>query len=376
MKSIMSIFSTIVISCCAYSCSQDYSRHWTVSVHLYGDGTVTIIDGFSKPYGICAEHGNHLYVADLGEGRVIRFSEEFAFDGWLGLLCCNSDSVSGWHYNGFPVQGDGEGQLNMPHSVDFSPAGDIFVSDYRGRRIHRYSVDGEFLGRFFDSPDPPELAFAGPANAHFDSSGRLWISDFDGNRVYLFDASGAFSGWLGEPGSGVFHFSGSATMSSVPGGFNKPHMARTDSDGNIYVVESGNNRVQKLSPSGAFIGWIGALSGGGTTDGWAIGGTASASADPGGFNQPLSLQLCGDGSMIVTDNGNNRIQKFGADGRFISWLGGRAEGGTTSGWAAAGQAAAGDVPGAFDAPFDAVEFDGKLYVADGHNGRVQIFDLN
>jgi hypothetical protein len=152
-------------------------------------------------------------------------------------------------------------------------------------------------------------------------------------------------------------------------------MVQVDDSGFVYVVETGNNRIQKFDSSGHVVGWIGARSDGTLTDGWTPDGTPQASADPGGSSSPVSIRLIPGSAFLVTDNGNNRIQKFSLDGRVVAWLGGKEGGGVTSGWEISGRSAIGTVPGAFDAPFDAQMRNGRLYVADGHNGRIQVFEI-
>ncbi len=141
-------------------------------------------------------------------------------------------------------------------------------------------------------------------------------------------------------------------------------------------METGNNRIQKFSAGGVSLGWIGARADGSLTDGWATSGLSGPSSLPGGFISPVSVRLIDGDSLLVTDNANHRIQKFSSDGRFAGWLGGKATGGATAGWEVAGLSAEGSQPGVFSAPFDAVLHGGKLYVADGHNARVQIFELD
>jgi tripartite motif-containing protein 71 len=301
------------------------NQQWQIQSYDYSGGRLEIISGFKKPYGVTVTPDGTMYVSDLGEGRVIRFSRRLHFTGWLGMMAGAPTAASGWHTTGLPVQGTEIGMMNMPHSVDFDHQGNIFVADYLNGRIHKYSPSGTFLGLFFDPPSSPELAFHGPANAHFDREFNLWVSDFDLHRVVKFAPDGSLIGWLGEKAggglTGGFVTSGSAQGSGALGGFLRPHMARVNHAGDLLVVETGNHRVQRFSSNGTFIGWIGANSNGTLTDGWQSSGLSGPSSLPGGFNAPVSLQLLDGDTMIITDNGNHRIQKFGPDGRFIAWLG-------------------------------------------------------
>ncbi len=353
------------------------STQWTVQTHIIEGGQLQVISGFIGPYGVTVQPDGSMYVSDLKEGRVVRFNSDLVATGWLGMVEGLSGSESGWHTGGVPAQGTDTGMFRMAHSVDFNALGDIFVADYQNGRVHKYSPDGGFLGLFFAPPTRPELAFQGCPNATFDRDFNLWVSDFDAHRVFKFDPDGNLIGWLGETASGQstngFADTGSSQLSYQPGGLHKPHMVQVDNLGNIYIIETGNHRLQRFTPDGESSGWIGARDRGGLTDGWTMDGQSTASAQPGGFNAPVSLQLVGDSMFIVADNANHRIQKFDIDGHFMGWMGGKTDNSVTSGWELSGLSALGTLPGAFSAPFDARLHGNRLYVADGHNGRLQIF---
>jgi predicted membrane-bound mannosyltransferase/DNA-binding beta-propeller fold protein YncE len=122
-------------------------------------------------------------------------------------------------------------------------------------------------------------------------------------------------------------------------------------DGSIYVADSSNNRVEHFSAAGQWINSWGTLSNG------------EADAAPGGtFKEPWGIAVAPDGSVYVADTWNYRIQKFTADGTFLTM------------WGAAGQ---GDSPDAFWGPRGvAVDLKGNVYVTDTGNKRVVVFDSN
>lgn len=382
------IFALFYILALSASCSDEkdttmvqpeLTGQWTVESKAYTGGQLTIISGFVGPYGLTIQSDGTLYVSDLKEGRIVRFSSNLSYTGWLGMRDSDS-SISGWHTSGSPIRGDAPGQFDFVHSVDFDANGILYAADYTNARIHRYAADGEYAGLFFDNPADSNLRFAGCPFVSFDRNGFCWVCDFDGHRVYTFGQDMALIGWLGEfAGGGItngFADSGLAQQSSEFGGFYQPHMARTDSHGNVYVVETGNHRIQKFASDGTFLGWLGTYSNGQLTNGWATDGIAISSVQPGGFINPVSLFIADDSLLLVADNGNNRVQKFGIDGTFKGWMGAKADGGVTAGWEATGLSAESAEPGGFAAPFDIKWHDGKYYVADGHNGRLQIFNLD
>ncbi len=170
-----------------------------------------------------------------------------------------------------------------------------------------------------------------------------------------------------------------------PGQFNEPRGLAVDASGNLYVVDSKNDRIQKLSLDGKpLMSW------------------GQEGKDPGQFKDPCGIAVGPDGSIYVADTWNHRIQKFDANGRFLlEW---REQGGF---WGPRGVAVSpdgntvyvtdtgnkrvasfdssgkqlttwgheGSRPGEFIEPVGiAVDQSGNVIVADTGNHRVQVFD--
>ncbi|MBE3067235.1 MAG: SMP-30/gluconolactonase/LRE family protein, partial [Chloroflexi bacterium] len=134
-----------------------------------------------------------------------------------------------------------------------------------------------------------------------------------------------------------------------PGQFQSPRAIAVAADGSLYVADSMNNRIQHLSSEGKVLQI------------WCTRADASQGEAPGGtFNEPWGIAVALDGSVYVADTWNYRIQKFTADGMFISM------------WGFFGQAA--DAPEAFYGPRGvAVDPQGRVYVADTGNKRIVVF---
>ena len=133
--------------------------------------------------------------------------------------------------------------------------------------------------------------------------------------------------------------------------FNAPRGVAVAADGSVYVADSRNNRIQKFDSQGNLLltwGTFGSLD--------------AASAGPGNFNEPWGVAVGPDGSVYVTDTWNHRVQKFDANGNFITM------------WGTFGQ---GETAAAFWGPRGiAVGADGRVYVADTGNKRIAVFDAN
>ncbi len=136
-----------------------------------------------------------------------------------------------------------------------------------------------------------------------------------------------------------------------PGQFNAPRGLKVAADGSLYVADSRNNRIQHLSADGKVL------------QTWGTFADRSKGDAPGStFFEPWDVAIGADGSVFVSDTWNHRIQKFTADGKFLTM------------WGFFGQ---GEAPQAFWGPRGlAVDKAGRLYVMDTGNNRVVIFDAN
>ncbi len=138
-----------------------------------------------------------------------------------------------------------------------------------------------------------------------------------------------------------------------PGQFQGPRGIAVAADGSLYVADTRNHRIQHLTADGKVLQVWGAF--GNLADG--------AEAAPGGtFNEPWGVAVGPDGSVYVADTWNHRIQKFTADGKFLTMWGKFGnDGQPTSLW------------GPRDVAVDAA---GHVFVTDTGNKRIVIFDAN
>jgi len=156
-------------------------------------------------------------------------------------------------------------------------------------------------------------------------------------------------GWQELAARQVFGSQGSA-----PGQFQSPRGIKVGPDGFIYVADSGNHRIQKFTTGGQFVA------------AWGQPSTIETEAGvPQGFNEPWDVAVAPGGDIYVADTWNHRIQRLDAEGR------------TVFSWGLFGQYGPGDVAGqsAFYGPRGlAIGPEGRVYVADTGNKRVQVFE--
>jgi tripartite motif-containing protein 71 len=234
---------------------------------------------------------------------------------------------------------------------------------------------------------PPALGFgflaewgsegsdAGELSAPFgiatDAAGNVYVSERDNERIQVFDSSGTFLrmwGWGVDTGANAFQVCTSTCQGGIEGSgagqFNNPFDVEVGPNGNVYVAEGANNRIQRFATTGTLLG------------GWGAAGTAE-----GNFNLPAALGTDPTGNVYVADSSNNRVQKFTSVGSFVRTWGWGVDNGASafqvclSGCQQGlGSLTPGD--GQFFLPNSiAVNAAAEVYVGETENNRVQKFDL-
>ncbi len=187
--------------------------------------------------------------------------------------------------------------------------------------------------RVIDRWPTPTWHLSKPSGLAIDAAGNTYVADTDNNCVRKYGPDRVLVGVWGSLGTG-------------DGQFNKPNDVAVY-DGHVYVVDTGNHRVQKLTTQGGFVARWGSA-----------GGPDMSGSGDGEFKDPRSIAVDGLGNVYVADTGNNRVQKFTAEGVFsLKW-------GTP-----------GSSEGQFYKPTGiAIESSGAVFVADSENHRIQEFD--
>lgn len=235
----------------------------------------------------------------------------------------------------FGGHGDKPGKFKSPEGVALDLENQrLFAADMGHNRIQIFSLEpgkeGDYIASFGEVGTGPGQ-FRKPGTMELDKEGNLYVLDVGNSRIQVFDRDLHFVRAWGSFGRG-------------PGQFNMPSDISLDRTGNIfYVLDSYNYRAQAFDKQGQFLFQWGS---------------------PGSGNQqfiwPYGLEAGKDGYVYVSDAGAQRIQKFNARGRFVASFG-----------------TFGSDGGQFYKPKGiAMSERGFLYVLDFGNHRGQVFDPN
>jgi DNA-binding beta-propeller fold protein YncE len=271
-------------------------RTWHFS-HALGRRTTSAEGGFNAPVAIAAAPGGVLFVVSKGWDVPINAP------GFTSRRICKL-TIEEEFFGDFAHR-----EFIWPAGIAISSEGNVYCSDEHLNAISWFSPDGPFCvedsGRANTEPFAERLghwgetgsregALDGPSGIAFDSNDDLYVVDSRNNRVQKFAKDGRFILSWGAQGSGR-------------GEFQRPWGITVDREGNVYVVDWGNDRVQKFSTEGDYL-----LS------------LPSAESSGAALNHPADVAVDSDGDVYVTDWGNMRVQIYDAEGDVLTALHGDA----------------------------------------------------
>ena len=197
---------------------------------------------------------------------------------------------------------DGTGtaaQLNFPWGVAFDSSGTLYVADAWNDRIRKITPAGVVTtlagSGVSGSTDGTGTAarFATPNGVAVDSSGTVYVADSGNNRIRKITPTGVVTTLAG---SGIGYTDGTGTAAKLAFARN----LTVDSSGTVYVADSGNSRIRKITPTGVVT----------TLAGSGISSFADGIAKDAQFKNPNGIAVDLSGTVYVADSANNRIRKI------------------------------------------------------------------
>ncbi len=206
--------------------------------------------------------------------------------------------------------GANRGQFNLPRGITRDAAGNFYVVDTQNERIQKFDSSGKWLsiigsqgnsdGQF--NPYSDTATGTGPGGVAVDSAGNIYVADTWNHRIQKFDKDGNYvTAW----GSFINLTDASAAADpDVQSKFYGPRGVAIGPDGNVYVTDTGNKRVSIFTPDGKFVREI---SSGVTPDRYA---QQYPYNKDGEMNEPIGIAVDKQGNVYVADSANHRIQVF------------------------------------------------------------------
>lgn len=322
-----------------------------------GDGGAARSASLSQPTAIVLDAHNNVYVND-GSGRVRKI------DG-NGRIT----TVAGTGELGFVADGvaANTAPLNSPAGISVSQAGDLFIADYGNHRVRKVGADGMIgsvagtgtAGFSGDGGPAVSAQLSSPSGVAVDRAGNVYIADTANNRIRRVSTGGTITTLAGNGTAGYAGDSGPASAAEL----SSPTGLVVDSSGNVYVADTGNSTVRRISENGTITTIAGTGKQGPSDDG----GPAISAALWG----PVSVAIASDGDLFIVDGWDARIRRVRPNGTID----------TVAGWGQvylfgpSGPATVPEGGPAFLIGLSPVgvslDSEGNLYIAEASDGRVR-----
>jgi sugar lactone lactonase YvrE len=307
--------------------------------------------GFLYPAGIAVDTRGNLAIADTGNATVRRIDSSNRATTVAGLAAQYGNA-------------DGEGALarfNGPYGLAADPLGNVYVADSFSATIRRVSPAGVTTtlagvpGVFGTSDGAARSTqsnsaqFNAPYGVVADGSGNVYVADTGNNLIRKISAAGNVTTLAGSAGQ-----AGSTDGQGAVARFNGPYGIALGRNGNLLVADTLNHAIRSIAPDGSVSTLAGMPMVAGASDGPAVAAR---------FNLPYGIAVAADGTIFVADSGNHAIRSITSGGMVATVAG------------MAGTSGSADGPGPiarFNSPQGiALDANGALYIADTLNATVR-----
>ncbi len=265
-----------------------------------GDGGQASSAQLTQPTGVAMDRTGNLYLADAGHNLVRKVSPSgvistFAGTGQAGYFLADDHNPAKF------------ARLNNPVSLACDTLGNVYISDYGSSRIRKVDAAGIITtyaggGSGTGYAVATAISLSNPVSILVGRNGNLYITEQGRHRVRMVDRYGFSTVVIG---AGTAGFSGDGAAAIVAQ-LSTPGALGGDKNGNIYVSDLGNKRIRKVDTNNN----ITTIAGNGSTGYAGDGGQATAAV----FNDMEGLTTDTAGNLYVSDYGNNVVRKIDHSG--------------------------------------------------------------
>lgn len=326
----------------------------TSQVGLAGDGGPAAAASLYGPQDLAfTNNAQTLLIADSANFRVRSLA-----NGVLTTIAGNGN---------FRYTGDGGAGINAtlpsPDGLAIDSAGNVNICDGFANRVRTVSIYGVIRltagtstpGFAGDGSNATAAKLVDCGGIAVDGSGNLYVADTHNRRIRKISAAGVITT---VAGNGVNDYSGDLG-SALNAALSNPQGVALDASGSLYIADTGNNRIRRVTPAGLILTVAGTGDSGYSGDN----GLATAAV----LNSPSRLTVDAGGDIYFSDNGNNVVRRISAGGT-ITTVAGNGQYGFSGDGGAAMAAMLANPQGL------AVDGQGGVYIADADNRRVRYVD--
>ncbi|QDK81764.1 hypothetical protein EXU85_25395 [Spirosoma sp. KCTC 42546] len=264
-----------------------------------GDNVAAISADLANPTGVAVDGSGNLFIADAGNHRI----RKVATNGTITTVAGNGTNSFGGD-NG-PAT---DAALANPTGVAVDGSGNLFIADAGNHRIRKVATNGTITtvagngtnGFSGDNGSATDAALTNPTGVAVDGMGTLFIADQTNHRIRKVTTGGTITTVAGTGTNGFDGDNGPATSAQL----NTPSEVAIDGNGNLFIDDTFNHRIRKVTPDGTITTIAGTGSQGFSGD-----NSAATSAQ---LNAPFGVAVDGTGNLFIADQANNRIRKVSA----------------------------------------------------------------
>ena len=319
-----------------------------------GDAGPAVAAQLNGPYGVAMDSAGNLVFADSLNNRIRRID----LSGTITTIA--GTSQSGFSGDGGPAVA---AELNFPEDVAIDGSGYLYIADTANHRIRRVDPSGTIAtvagtgeeGFSGDGAPAVSAQLSGPKGVAVDGAGNLYIADSANHRIRRITPFGIIATIAGTGEAGFSGDGGPAVAAQL----SNPQGLTPDGAGNLYIADTENHRIRRIDTSGT----ITTLAGTGRW-GFSRDGGPAVTTQLGG---PKGVAVDGAGNVYITDADNNRIRRVDASG-IITTIAGTGERGFSGDGSPAVQALLAFPQGV------AIDRAGNLVFADADNNRIRRVD--
>lgn len=330
-----------------------------------GDGGPGKSAQLNSPNGVAVDSVGNIYVADYGNNKIRKllvatdFMQTIAGCGQVSATCIDQT----------PGRLAGATLISGPWDIALDSTGSFYFPNSGRNRIEKVTNPGFLMTDLAGSgaPGASSAGFSGdggpataaklnnPIGVAVDAAGNVYFSDHDNQRVRKIDRAGIITTIAG---TGTTGFSGDGGP-AINARLYAPHGLAVDTAGNVYIADTTNYRIRKVSPDGV----ITTVAGNGSPPFGANNGD-NGPATRASF-VPWDVEVDGAGSLYISDWLSNRIRKVDGATGIITTIAGTGAGSYSGDGGPATSAAISSPTGL------ALDFQGNVYFADSGNHRIR-----